>query len=264
MLVIEPLNGLSNRLRVINSGIALAEELNKQLRVDWLLNGDLNCRFDKLFEPIEGITINDGIRLSYPFNRHPNLHYLYKSLKFDISLNSTSFKTRLKNENLKNYLYWFNKIYITTGEAFFPAPLKYYFFKPKPSIMDGVNLMCNKLGPDFIGIHIRRTDNKNAILFSPTSLFIKEIKYLLTIDASIKFFLSTDSLEDQMLLKNTFPNNIFFNPKILNRNQEKGIQDALVDIICLSKASKIYGSFYSSFSEAATYFTGNKLIILKK
>lgn len=270
MLVIEPRNGLANRLRVIDSGIALAKKLNKQLVVDWILNEDLNCRFDKLFEPIDGLIINDGIKLPFPFNRHLNLYYFFKTLRFDISFDSISLRSKLNRENYKFnevdfdvHLKKYNKIFITTGEFFFPSPKKYHYFKPKPFINYEVDKMCNKLGTNFIGIHIRRVDNEYAILYSPTTLFIEVINSILKEDINTKFFLSTDSTEEEIFFKQAFPDNIFSNTKIYNRNEEKGVQDALVDMLCLSRASKIYGSFYSSFPEAATYFSGNNLIVLK-
>jgi len=270
MLVVEPRNGLANRLRVIDSGVALAKKLNMQLVIDWILNEDINCRFDKLFEPIDGLILNDGIKLSFPFKNYTKLHFLYKSLKFDISLDSDILRAKMDwadykigNEDLNVYLNKYKKIYISTGEAFFDSPKDYYYFKPKPEIMNRVDAMCENLGKDFIGIHIRRTDNKNAISYSPTSLFIETIRSILELKSSTKFFLSTDSVEDDVLLKQTFPDNIFSYPKLLDRNAEDGIKAALVDMLCLSKAVKIYGSYFSSFSEAASYMSGNELIILK-
>lgn len=114
-----------------------------------------------------------------------------------------------------------------------------------------------------MGFIIRRTDNENAISNSPTSLFVQEIKSKLALEPDTKFFLSIDFIKDELFLKQTFPENIFSYPKILDRNDEKGIKDALVDMLCLSKASKICGIFFSSFSEAASYFSGEKKIILK-
>lgn len=270
MLVIEPRNGLANRLRAIDSGIALAKILNKRLVVDWILNEDLNCRFDKLFEPIDGLIMNDGIKLPYPFKKHLNLHYFFKSLRFDISFDSISLRSKLNTKNYKYYdedfgvyLKKYNKIFITTGEFFYHSIKNYYYFKPKTFIINAVDEMCNNLGTNFIGIHIRRVDNKNAILYSPNSLFMKTIDSILEEDVNTKFFLSTDSKEEEILFKQSFPANIFTYSKNYNRNEEKGVQDALVDLLCLSKAEKIFGSYYSSFSEAATYFSGNNLIILR-
>lgn len=264
MLVIEPRNGLANRLRAIDSGIALAQKLNQQLVIDWVLNEYLNCKFMDLFEPIEGVVLNDGIRLRYPFNKHINLHFLYKSLRFNIAFDSLALRALANQEDLYDQTVNCKNIYITTGEFFFPSRREYFYFKPKPKITDLVEEMCRKIGSDFIGIHIRRTDNENSIASSPTALFIEKIKYLLDFNPHTKFFLATDSKEDEFVIKQVSPDNIYSYSKILDRNNEEGIQDALVDLLCLSRALIIYGSHYSSFSEAATYFSGNRLIVLKQ
>jgi hypothetical protein len=267
MLFIEPTNGLANRMRVIDSGIALAKKLNTQLSVDWVLNKDLNCRFDHLFEPLEGVIMNDGIRLPYVFNRYVNLYYKYKSMRYDKAFyakDPTSLREQLDQEEFMQSLKDVKKLYITTCQEFSSmASRDYSFFRPKPVISDTVEQMCDKLGRDFIGIHLRRTDSKRSVAQSPTELFEAKVKLILADQPRTRFFLSTDSAEDEQLLKNAFPENMLSYPKVLSRDNEKGIQDAMVDMLCLSRATKIFGSFYSSFSEAASYFSGNELIILK-
>jgi hypothetical protein len=47
--------------------------------------------------------------------------------------------------------------------------------------------------------------------------------------------------------------------KVLDRNQQKGIQDALVDMYCLAGCQKIIGSYFSSFSEVAAQINGIEL-----
>ena len=48
-----------------------------------------------------------------------------------------------------------------------------------------------------------------------------------------------------------FPEEIIVYKKELSREKEEGIKDALVDMLCLSKTSRIIGSFWSSFSEVS-------------
>jgi hypothetical protein len=50
MIILEPLGGLANRMRVIASGLAVVRESNHKLEVIWNLNKELNCNFDLLFK----------------------------------------------------------------------------------------------------------------------------------------------------------------------------------------------------------------------
>jgi len=65
------------------------------------------------------------------------------------------------------------------------------------------------------------------------------------------FFLATDSPEEEQDMKKLFGDRIITFAKKLDRNNPEAIQDALVDLLCLSKTRKIIGSFYSSFSDIA-------------
>lgn len=64
------------------------------------------------------------------------------------------------------------------------------------------------------------------------------------------FYVTTDDAEVLMKLKSQFSEKrlIIYEDKILDRNSTIGIQDALVDMICLSKCRKIIGSYRSTFS----------------
>ena len=58
MIVIEPTGGLCNRMRAVDSAMALAVHLNRSLHVVWVMNDKLNCRFDDLFSVPSGIRIS--------------------------------------------------------------------------------------------------------------------------------------------------------------------------------------------------------------
>lgn len=68
----------------------------------------------------------------------------------------------------------------------------------------------------------------------------------------IKIFLSSDSKENIIRLSKLFPNNIFYHESpSYDRNDNEAIKNAVIDLFCLSKTNKIYGSYCSSFSEVA-------------
>ena len=79
------------------------------------------------------------------------------------------------------------------------------------------------------------------------------------------FFVSTDNESYQNILVNKFGiQRIIFHEKEFSRNKTEGIKDAVIDLFCLSKTSKIYGSYFSSFSYVAARIGNIPNEVLKK
>ena len=76
MLIIQPIGGLCNRMRAINSAMVLAKKQNKKLKVIWNVNAELGCPFEELFEPTDAFTVMNisskwnPIKLFYQFTRN--------------------------------------------------------------------------------------------------------------------------------------------------------------------------------------------------
>jgi hypothetical protein len=51
---------------------------------------------------------------------------------------------------------------------------------------------------------------------------------------------------------------------VLNRHSKEGILEAVLEIYSLSKTARIFGSYYSSYSEMAAKLGKIKLEVLKK
>lgn len=117
--------------------------------------------------------------------------------------------------------------------------------------MQRVSLVEKELGENSIGLHIRRTDNKESIRCSTDALFFNVIDQTLRNDPSVKFYLATDSQETKRIFQEKYPQNIVVNPAKAARDTKDGIITAMVEMILLSRTKKIFGSYYSSYSEAA-------------
>ncbi|MDH5719775.1 MAG: hypothetical protein OEZ13_04045 [Spirochaetia bacterium] len=255
MITIAPTGGLANRMRVIDSAIELNKKLNSKLIIKWHLNKELNCRFENLFIKPHAINqisnIKENIIITF-IRKFINkfLPFLYR-LKYDIIINQKKIDTFSK-ECLDNIFSNTQKhIFITTYSRFFPSDNTYKEFHPVNVLKTRIINFNNKKKP-IIGLHIRRTDHIKSINKSPTEGFIEIIKQKLKENKKTKFFLSTDSKEEEILLLNIFPENIVVNKKrSLNRNKPEAIEDALVDLYCLSKCEKLYGSYWSSFTQTA-------------
>lgn len=130
--------------------------------------------------------------------------------------------------------------------------LDYQLFKPVTNIQNKIDGMVMQFKRDTIGIHIRATDNTESIKNSPFHLFVEKIEEELKINSDATFFLATDNEGYQNKLVDQFgADKILLYKKEFRRELNRGIKDAVVDLYCLSKTSKIYGSYFSSFSEVA-------------
>ena len=88
---------------------------------------------------------------------------------------------------------------------------------------------------------------------------------ILQINPDAKFYLATDNDKTKMDFVGKYGNGtVMSNPRPASRNSLDGIKDAVAEMFILANASKIYGSFYSSFSEAAAIIGNTPLTQLYK
>lgn len=274
MITLEPLGGLANRMRVIASGLWLMKESNQELEVIWNLNEDLNCNFDVLFNQIQDVSIIDKRRKDF-YVHHTNHPNFYKRIKayFRNKLLGVGYCIKeidfynliLKNKKRIDKIAKNNKnIYIATSQEFGDNYNEFNFFFPSLQIQKIIDEQVFKFSKNTIGIHIRRTDNLNSIAKSPTELFISKIEEELHKNNDTTFYLATDDKATEQQLLNKFGSKIIVYQKVLNRNLEKGIIDAAVDMYCLSNTKYIYGSYWSSFSDIASRVGNIELKVLCK
>jgi hypothetical protein len=282
-------DGLCNRMRTIDSAITLAGKLNRSLHVLWVRNGLLNSSFNKLFNSIDELTVIEsssqmvpGVKFNwYPKNNPANtgsvknminrgiwkFHQINWNIKgslfYDelLEISNKRFDTDTTQSEQDSYELIFTRIkdtlhenhsnYIASCWRLFPDNEFYSHFKPVPELQDKIDGIASKFS-NTIGLHIRRTDHRESIAHSGIDKFIVLIDKHIAANAQATFFVATDDAETETHLKNKFGERIITRKKTsYARNNEKGIQDAVVDLYCLSKTKKIYGSFRSSFSQVA-------------
>ena len=117
---------------------------------------------------------------------------------------------------------------------------------------------------DVVAIHIRRTDNVKSVRYSPTSLFTEKIAEVLSENPAVRFYLATDDATEETTLQQRFPGKIIiYKKESLDRNSPVAIRDAVIDLYNLAHCGKIYGSFWSSFSDIAALWGGIEKEVLK-
>jgi len=274
MIIIEPFGGLANRMRVIASGLWLQKKLDCKLVCVWSQSQDLNTEFNFLFDKIDGLDI---IPKSYKYKylkstKHKRNFKLYAAIFINKIIGVDYY---IKEQDYVNHV-WTNEIdiesvvgkyknvYIKTCEEFGDNYFEFQKFIPINQLSKKIDEIQKYFGSNIIGLHIRRTDNAESIKFSPIELFINTINTEIIKNSEVIFFLSTDDSNVEKALSSKFGKRIITQQKEFSRQTTIGMQDAVVDLYCLSKTAYIYGSYWSSFSDIASRIGKIDFFVLKE
>ena len=103
MITFVPVGGLANRMRAIDSAIALAQDTNHELQIIWFKDQGLNCSFCDLFQPfsLPGVTVREANKSDLLLQDRPRKKNFYLPA---LSL-STQYDSKIyEKEVLLNYL----------------------------------------------------------------------------------------------------------------------------------------------------------------
>lgn len=270
LLTVNPIGGLANRLRAIAAAIALARDAKCDLRLVWGVNDELKAAFADLFEmqPFGdmGIAAPESFaplpyRLLYECPRRKNLYFptLWQKLKYDERIVDDTPRMAALRDNPAELLKLARtrNLYIQAGTPFYPFDPAVYpkLYIPTAEIARKISAITDRFSPCTIGCHIRRTDNAQSILRSPTELFIESIRREQAAHPDLKVLLCTDDEPTKAQLKALFGQAVITSPNRASRSSLAGMKEAVAELYALSRTRKIYGSYYSSFSEAANMLT---------
>jgi hypothetical protein len=265
-LVLRPIGGLCNRLRAVGSALELAAWQQRQLTVLWHVNDELGARFDELFEPLPGVTvipITERALRDWPrkwahayalLPRGPlvrMLTALHRRARFDRVFLPEECRRRAAERtgykdvrDLRRLLFVYYD-WLVNGQVHFDS------LRPRGEIAERIDQIAARFGPRTIGVHIRRTDSEEAIRRSPLALFVRHMEQLAEEDRATTFFLATDDPAVEVSLVKHFGNRIIPANRTYGRSELAGIQAGVVDLFCLSRTTRVLGSYISSFSETA-------------
>lgn len=237
-VTVEVVAGLANRLRALVSAICLAEELNCSLHIVWsALEGECHARFQDLFEPIPGVRITTGPILG---------EYVTVLTETDLA----HWKSHTPHLPIKSH-----------GQFYTSHPERWSThlrnLRPLPAIL--IRLETGLFAQCPIGVHIRRGDNTVSRQASPLDTFVDKMN---TFPSDALFVVATDDEPTRESLSARFGTRVRFPATIRSRVNTRGVQDALLDFIALSKCSTILGSIGSSFSDVAAQYGGVPLVLV--
>jgi hypothetical protein len=265
-------SGLCNRMRAMACALALSRAVKQPLRVYWFNTAALNCPYRKLFEPIEGaeVIVVETRRLRAPFSVGAmRLKAAERRRPYDLFLSGDKIEEyRDQGVDLALPVAQAKRCGIDTYGRFYGTPPFYDEFKPKRGLALEAEktlavIAANGGTGRTVGVHIRRGDNDASIQVSPLDLFLKRMQSELEQDPETRFFLATDDPATERVVADMFPGRVTTRGKDLARNRTAGVQDALVDLLVLSKCPLILGSYWSSFSQTAAEMGGVELEIVR-
>jgi hypothetical protein len=149
-----------------------------------------------------------------------------------------------------------DRLLIKTFHRFLAPKYGQTHLQPKASILAKISKNLH-LVEGCLGVHVRRTDHKNSIAVSPTS------SYFSLLDArpvEERFFLSTDDAAEEAAFRDRYASRVLnYEKRSLNRSESSAIEDALIDMMLLSRCTAIVAGVGSTFSACAA-FMGNLLL----
>ncbi|GAB4395586.1 MAG: hypothetical protein OHK0053_04740 [Microscillaceae bacterium] len=268
IIIVEPVGGLGNRMRVIASAYALANVYQYELKIIWNVNAILKAEFSDCFQKIANTQVLNRGSFLYYFQKMPQLiGRSQENIEERVTINKMRalYQQGYRESEFKsffdNIVQTYSTVYIESDFDFYPH--NFNFFLPNCSISKAIARFQKLMPSQIIGIHIRQTDHHISKTHSTVEKFIEVIEKEIENNPVSCFFLATDELAVQHQLIQKFGSKIIYYSENKSRNSKNGIRQAIVDLFLLSKTSKIYGSYWSSFSEVASKIGGIELIIVK-
>jgi len=271
-IFLQPINGLGNRLRLIQSYYKLCVFTKRNLKVFWSVSpGFSNAKFEDLFDldSINRSVISFISEKDFLKARAKNLildNYILQSESLDYSVKDKSnIIDKLLNDSLTfkgsicpNYIFNkeknVNNIYRKFNNNCFISALQ-----PNKNLQNEINKISNSFDSNTLGVHIRRGDAVNSpwkdkYLFSSDQMFFEKIK-----NHKSKVFLSTDCEITQSKILSEFGDKIIYNfNKKFNDSKQSHLdfkpfqKCGVIDMYCLSRCENIIGTNWSSFSEVSS------------
>ncbi|WP_022768214.1 hypothetical protein [Butyrivibrio sp. NC2007] len=277
-LIIEPGGGLGNRLLTISSAYQLAKDCGiTDIRLLWRNNNECGCDYEDV---LSGLPLETRIKTMH-FGKD-SYRALLKKGKFFSVLNKfihmlfyRGFRIWSKTVQLPTYQNMSGDEQKALRKWVLEHRRKYIYIEAYYSFygtldMSGISFnreivsRCEdyrkKIGV-YDAMHIRRTDNVEAIANSPTELFYDKIEEL----NNKKIYVATDDSEILGDLMTKYPDRIYSEANsTVSRMSSEGMRFALYEMLILSGAETLYASYGSTFTVIANAIGHNKMIIVSK
>ena len=261
-IIVIPTQGFANRMRMLISSIIYAKSLNLPLLVCWIASEECNIELNEIFtnDMFDTISFEDIQNTNYCYFGRVHTNQIFN--KIDDVINDTEHK----------YEY-----VLLEGGHEFTNKQRLDFLSLKKSTyneLSFINTIDTKLNDfiqnkivknkKYIGIHYRDVINKydemdiknnDVVNFTKNSPIEKFIEIINKIKNDTTFIVISNSNKIYETLVNKFPNKKFINSpsESYNRNLKDDMINSIVDFLILGQCDLIVGSYFSSFSDEASF-----------
>tara|TARA_E500000178_G_scaffold351715_1_gene413461 strand:+ start:1512 stop:2468 length:957 start_codon:yes stop_codon:yes gene_type:complete len=262
-LVVIPTQGFANRMKILASSKIYADEHNLDLTVCWIPSEECNISLEDIFVAnfFKTITLESLQKTKYCYFGRVHTNSLFDKLDSAI------------NDQIENFDYillegghefcQLNRLQFLSKKRKFYSSLQF-----KSEINDRVNEFFYKIdNRPKIGIHYRDIikqfdqldiDNNDVVNFtnnSPLESFKNTINKLKHVDLN-HFIVVSNSDKAIKYLSEHFTDISFLVTETskYDRNNKADMIDSVVDFLILSRCDMIIGSYFSSFSDEASFF----------
>jgi len=244
--------GLGNRIKCLVSCMSISNQIEKsQLLLGWVQSANFNCQFHDLFDN-EFFLYDD---LKQQINQDDQPKKFINTWQLVSSLGELSFNPKVKASRPKRIDFKYHLIEPQIIQSF----LEYFNqLKVKQTILDEVESFENKFDQNTISVALRTWAGceQREHMFKIDNVYSILDRY-----PSAQFFVSCDSSQIVEQIQKRYDQQVLTYPLRTDRgerNSKEGIQDALIELLLLSKNSKLKASRVSTFSEVAWWFGGCK------
>lgn len=250
-LTVVPCAGLANRINCIMSAWELLEHYEAEIDIYWENTPDCAADFNDLFMPISRnhLTMHNTtpFHLKAPSKRNLFVPTLIRHALFNHQYSGSEFDRLDLDDVMKKDI----SIYISAHNRFNKyarISMMGEILVPAHDIQYRINKVVSQYADYTVGVHIRRTDNVLAIQNNPIEKYIDLMNQEIEKHPDSKFYVATDSIDVKNELRRKYGERVITEQWELRRNRKQGIKDAVAEVFCLGKCSKIIGSTNSTFS----------------
>lgn len=264
-ITLVPVAGLCNRMNAITSGILYAQN-NPHVRLEILWNKNRDCfaHFTDLFHQLEDFPVkeNRGWLNKPSTKRNLFLPSLLRMPFYDLTINDGSRRREAFDELVKGK----RRIYVSSPNSFNQFMLRESvaeIFRPTEELagrIQAVTALWN--GNRVLGIHVRRTDNVQAIRMSPLENYYKAMEREIARCSDVCFYVASDDERVKKEIKDRYGSRIITSELTLERDSTEGMKDAVVELYCLAHTDKILGSCHSTYTLMASRLFSRTLEIV--
>lgn len=277
-------HGLGNRLRALASAMAFAKNTDRVLVIVWETDAHISAKFTDLFET--EIPVIAKFKPSWPFANHEKFDKAWRMVR-GYNYQEIEGKGAVKDAYISDYenkhIYFKSSCIMNTDIKLSNWELDNDMLRslqPAKFILDAVDDLQLRFNlTKRVGIHVRdRTLNRDIDHVNFTTeygdrasstmdywrrksshkVFAAEMRKLVQGDPSTTFYVATDTVQVLQYFVKEFPGRIVYTHRDCDGRDGYCVRFALIDILALSKTKMLYGSNWSSFTEAAERFGGLK------